>query len=194
MKTIYEEMNDKTKRKIQTSFLNVLKEKHFMNITVRDITTLAEINRGTFYLHYQDKYDLIEQIEKQLLKGLELQLLRLKPDELLQEAEKGSISKLSVEMFRYIQLNAEVFRVLLGNNNQGFHRRLKTFFVNHFGEKITQNKSFFHNLDIPEDYLSSFATSAFLGLVEQWLERGLAETPDQMADMYIRIIFFIRNM
>ncbi|WP_374725447.1 TetR-like C-terminal domain-containing protein [Neobacillus drentensis] len=42
--------------------------------------------------------------------------------------------------------------------------------------------------------LNGIATSAFLGLVEQWLDNSLAESPDEMADMYIQIIFFIRKM
>ena len=195
MVSIYDEMIERTKEKIQNSFLQLLKEKPFMKVSVRDITTVAAINRGTFYLHYVDKYDLLNQIEKSLLRGLELHLQRLKPDVLLVEAEKGQISTLAVEVFRYIQTNAERFQVLLGKTNHfGFHKRLKQFFVNHFGEKMVQNQSFFQGLTIPRDYLSSFATSAFLGLVEQWLDRSLAETPEEMADMYIQIIFFIRKM
>src|SRR5690606_13809067 len=118
---------------IQNSFLKLLQEKPFTKVSVRDITTHAAINRGTFYLHYEDKYDLLHQIEGNLLNGLELQLKRLKPDVLLLKAENGQISTLAVEVFRYIQLNAERFQVLLSeNNHSGFYRRLKLFFQNHF--------------------------------------------------------------
>lgn len=195
MKSIYDEMIEKTKEKIQNSFLQLLTEKHFMKVSVRDITTIAAINRGTFYLHYQDKYDLLSQMEESLLSGLELHLQCLKPDILLLEAEKGQISRLAVEVFGYIQINAQCFKVFLGENNHyGFHKRLKQFFVKHFGEKMIQHEMFFRNLTIPSDYISSFATSAFLGLIEQWLDNALAESPDEMADMYIKIIFFIRKM
>lgn len=195
MKSIYDEMIEKTKEKIQKSFLQLLKEKHFMKVSVRDITTVAAINRGTFYLHYQDKYNLLSQMEESLLEGLELHLLRLKPDILLLQAEQGQISRLAVEVFRYIQINAECFQVFLGENNHyGFHKRLKQFFVNHFGEKMIRNEMFFRHLTIPKDYFSAFSTSAFLGLIEQWLDNSLAESPEEMAEMYIQIIFFIRKM
>jgi AcrR family transcriptional regulator len=195
MVSTYDEMIERTKEKIQNSFLQLLKEKPFMKVSVRDITTVALINRGTFYLHYVDKYDLLDQIEGNLLGELELHLQRLKPEVLLLEAEKGQISTLAVEVFRYIQTNAELFQVLLGENNHfGFHKRLKLFFISHFAEKMVQNKEFFQGLTVPRDYLSSFATSAFLGLIEQWLDNSLAETPEEMADMYIQIIFFIRKM
>lgn len=70
MKSIYDEMIEKTKEKIQHSFLQLLTEKHFMKVSVRDITAIAAINRGTFYLHFQDKYDLLSQMEENLLNGL----------------------------------------------------------------------------------------------------------------------------
>src|SRR5690606_4926575 len=119
----------------------------------------------------------------------------LQPEFLLAEAEKGNISKFAIEVFRYIEMNAEPFKVFLSENNRmGFHKRLKLFFVDHFIEKMTKNEIFFSAATVPQDYLSSFATSAFLGLIEQWLENDLAETPTEMAEMYIQIIFFIRNL
>ena len=48
-----------------------------------DIKFEGAINRGTFYLHYKDNYDLLHQMEENLLRGLELHLQRLKPDVLL---------------------------------------------------------------------------------------------------------------
>ncbi|WP_226035471.1 TetR/AcrR family transcriptional regulator [Aquibacillus saliphilus] len=195
MTAIYDEMNEKTKEKIQNNFLQLLKEKNFMKVSVQDISIATNINRGTFYLHYQDKYDLLDQMEESLLTGLEMHLERLQPDILLVEAEQGNISMHAVEVFRYIQMNTAYFQVFLGDNNRvGFHKRLKLFFVDHFIEKMIKNKDFFKGLAVPQDYLSSFATSAFLGLIEQWLDNDLAESPSEMAEMYIQIIFFIRNL
>lgn len=195
MASIYGDMIEKTKEKIQKSFLQLLKEKNFMKVSVQDITTVANINRGTFYLHYQDKYDLLNQMEESLLNGLEMHLECLKPDILLLEAEKGKVSMHSVEVFHYIQMNAERFQVFLGGNNHiCFHKRLKHFFINHFAEKMMKNEMFFKGLTVPQNYLSSFATSAFLGLIEQWFDNDLAESPSEMAEMYIQIIFFIRKL
>jgi AcrR family transcriptional regulator len=59
-------MVDRRKRKTQdiiiNSFYKLLEQKSFDKITVNQITELADINRGTFYLHYQDKYDLLEKM------------------------------------------------------------------------------------------------------------------------------------
>ena len=67
---IYAEKNRKTKELIQTSFIYILEEKPFESITIGDITKQAKINRGTFYLHYKDKYDLLDQMEQRLFADL----------------------------------------------------------------------------------------------------------------------------
>ena len=50
----------KTLDNIKNSFLQLVKEKSFTKITVKDITEKARINRSTFYKYYLDKYDLKE--------------------------------------------------------------------------------------------------------------------------------------
>lgn len=195
MAEVYDRMNEQTQEKIQTVFLQLLKEKNFTKISVQDITKAADINRGTFYLHYLDKYDLLDRMESLLLERLEEHLHQLDPGKLLKGAEKYGVSFQAVEVFRYIQIHHEWFRIFLGDNNRnGFQRRLKDFFMRHFYGKMMDNPAFFESSTVPPDYLSSFATSAFLGLIEQWLAKDLAETPEAMAEMHLQIIFFIRNL
>ena len=59
-----------TKMVIIQSFVNLLKEKSINRITVKEICTMAEINRATFYKHYLDVYDLLDKIEEQFLNEL----------------------------------------------------------------------------------------------------------------------------
>ena len=61
----------KTRRLLRECLTALLKEKKVQDITVREIADMADINRGTFYLHYKDVFDLMEQIENGLLKELE---------------------------------------------------------------------------------------------------------------------------
>lgn len=60
----------KTKRAIRESFLELLKEKEVQQITVSELSRKADLGRGTFYLHYQDVFDLYEQLEKELFDQL----------------------------------------------------------------------------------------------------------------------------
>ena len=61
----------KTRRVLRQCLTTLLKEKKIQEITVREIAEMADINRGTFYLHYKDVYDLMEQIENELMAELE---------------------------------------------------------------------------------------------------------------------------
>ena len=51
----------RTRKLLQQAFIECTIEKGFAALTVRDITERAMVNRSTFYRHYLDKYDLLEQ-------------------------------------------------------------------------------------------------------------------------------------
>ena len=65
------ELTEQTKRNLRTAFWSLYAQKPLEKISVREITALAGYNRGTFYLYYQDVYDLLNQIEDELLDELQ---------------------------------------------------------------------------------------------------------------------------
>ncbi len=60
-----------TRKVLKESFLTLLKEKPVNKITVKSVCELAEINRATFYSHYRDCFDLLENIEQEILQEFE---------------------------------------------------------------------------------------------------------------------------
>ncbi|MDI6497543.1 TetR family transcriptional regulator [Leuconostoc suionicum] len=52
----------KTKKNIEMAFVTLLNERNFKSITVDEICKQAMTSRSTFYLHYLDKYDLLNQL------------------------------------------------------------------------------------------------------------------------------------
>lgn len=57
----------RTRKLIMDSFIELSSKKEFRDITVKDITTKAMINRATFYYHFQDIYDLLEKALSEVL-------------------------------------------------------------------------------------------------------------------------------
>lgn len=57
----------RTRKLIMDSFINLSNKKEFTDITVKDITMEAMINRATFYYHFQDKYDLLDKALSEVL-------------------------------------------------------------------------------------------------------------------------------
>ena len=129
----YAEKIRKTKQLIQKSFMLILEKKPFEAITVGDITNQAQINRGTFYLHYKDKFDLLDNIERQLFEDLgnhidELQSRYSSTDTF----EKGQ-EQLASTLFSSIKMHAPLLKIFLSDHGRGgFHIR----FRDAFSEKV----------------------------------------------------------
>ncbi len=56
----------KTKKAITEAFMQLTMEKEIEKITVSDIAEKAYINRSTFYLHYADARDVMNDIEREM--------------------------------------------------------------------------------------------------------------------------------
>ena len=61
----------KTRDTLKRTLAELVREKDLRDITVRDITEKADLNRGTFYLHYKDVYDLMEKMEDDLISEIQ---------------------------------------------------------------------------------------------------------------------------
>lgn len=57
----------RTRKLIMDSFIELSSKKEFKDITIKDITTEAMINRATFYYHFDDIYDLLEKVLSEVL-------------------------------------------------------------------------------------------------------------------------------
>ena len=53
----------KTKRQLRLALMELMCEKPQKHISVRELAERADINRGTFYIHYKDVSDLLQQLE-----------------------------------------------------------------------------------------------------------------------------------
>ena len=60
----------KTRTALKSALTTLMKQKNINSISVKELTDLADINRGTFYLHYKDVSDLLSQSEDDLLDEL----------------------------------------------------------------------------------------------------------------------------
>lgn len=167
----------KTRRILRQCLTTLLKEKKIQDITVREIADMADINRGTFYLHYRDVFDLMEQIEKELTEELEAVLERYSAAELL---EKPSL--IFSELYPLVQNNADIISILMGENGD-------LNFVNNL-KKIVRDRFLLRWLDLkftgdPASLgaYSSFIISGCIGIVQYWLENGMEESPEQMTEL-----------
>src|SRR5699024_10252808 len=104
----------KTRKAIKKTFIELLNEKHFGDIGVNDIAERADINRGTFYLHYQDKFDLFEKYVDELLNEL---VAKIKASNQEKDQTKNGIedndSSTYVLFFKHFQAYSSFFKPML---------------------------------------------------------------------------------
>lgn len=79
----------RTKKLIRQALLELTMEKGLNKISVMDLAERAEINRGTFYLHYRDVADLVDQLKQEIFEGIQLLAIDLNPMEVRPYAERG---------------------------------------------------------------------------------------------------------
>ena len=167
----------KTKQQLRQSLTTLLKQKRVQDITVRELAELADINRGTFYLHYRDVSDLLNQIEEELLGELESVLEKYQP---------GSILPNTVQIFKdvyeLVQKNSEIVGILMGDHGEwNFVNRLNQL----LRAKCQRDWSEHFRAESPElfDTYYAFIISGCMGLVQYWLENGMKETPGELAEL-----------
>lgn len=167
----------KTRKQLRECLVSLLKEKKVQEITVRELTEMADLNRGTFYLHYKDVYDLLEKTETELQTDF-YELFQKHDAEDLRQCP----SALFREIYTLVYNNADLIEILLGENGDlNFVNRLKKLIQ----EKCIHNWMEVFRTDNPVvfDAFCSFIVSGCVGMVQYWLQTGLKETPEEMAKL-----------
>ena len=180
----------RTRLAIQAAFVDLVKEKGFDALSITDITARANINRGTFYLHYSDKYDLLEQIEAGIIHNLQGIIQQAGALDVVDSNILVEPLPVMVEFFEYLRNNAPVMHAVLGlRGDIAFQTRLKRAI-----EANIVNIGFFapmkdENLLVPREYFLSYIISAHLGVIQLWLQKGCLESPREMALILSRLSF-----
>ena len=172
----------KTRRQLRECLITLLKEKQVQDITVRELTDMADLNRGTFYLHYKDVFDLLEKTEAELQEDFNQLVCKHDAVDLKQRP-----SVIFNEIYSLVYDNADLIEILLGENGDlNFVNRLKQL----IREKCLKDwmEVFRSGNAAAFDAFFSFIVSGCIGLVQYWLQTGLKETPEQMAKLTEHII------
>lgn len=143
----------KTRKIINKSFLELFNNQYFEKITVKDITENAQIGRKTFYLHYLDKYDLLDSIVGKKFEELNV-ICESKKELGLEEGTKI--------WFDYFENNKSFFNKLFKIQHANHYKKqLQMFIVNELDYKVNQEYILKKKLDY-ELFLQFFAS----GIIE----------------------------
>ena len=167
----------RTKQLIKQSLIELMHEKPFKDITVKDITERADLNRGTFYLHYVDIYDLLSKIEDETLQAIEEMMLDYRC-----KINMPSCYELLDELFSYIEDNRDLFEVLLHSQSEGIFLNKLQYLIKTMGLDLMN--MIYKDTSRPHYcYFLSFVLNCVLGVTEQWFNNGMDMSSTEMATM-----------
>jgi AcrR family transcriptional regulator len=169
----------RTRKLLQRALFELAVEKGFAAVTVRDIAKRAMVNRSTFYRHYLDKYELLNQYLD------ELQALVSEAALLAENASQRASESVPAGLLvlvKHVQEYADFYRAMLGQNgDQIFTHRFRQmsekryrYLFSRFGDTPDLSAP---PLDLKLNYISCAAVGAILW----WLEHDQPSTAEQLA-------------
>ncbi|MDD6459894.1 MAG: TetR/AcrR family transcriptional regulator C-terminal domain-containing protein [Absicoccus porci] len=158
-------MSDFTKIAIMHSLIELLEEKEFTKITVKDIVTRCGINRNTFYYHFEDIYDLLGQTFQYLIDQTNLQNINLNNwqemlEDILQQVEKWKLA--GRHIFNSLSTH-DLYRYM--------HEIYWVSFENYF-------TPIFDEMNVPQDdriFFLTALTDTMIGFTLEWAEKDFNE-------------------
>lgn len=174
----------RTKKLLKQGLAEMMNEKDFKDITVKDITEKADLNRGTFYLHYSDTYDLLRKVEDEILQDFQDMI-----DKYAQniDIENPTLLPVLSPIAGYVIENIDICKSL-------FNNRASSDFTEKFQQLISRNGASFINKQYPGasienyEYFFSFITCGTVGIIKKWFESTPMKPKDEIVVMTAKII------
>ncbi len=167
-----------TESVIHMAMLKLLEKKPLDKITVKEICTLAMINRSTFYKHYQDIYDLADHLRTETLQ----QFMHL-TDEMKTKSAQSAIT----EILEKMKQNSSLFMTIhQRDGRQNFIHALAVNCFMHLEENNDLLKD--RNPDEAEKtILRSYITGGSAAIIETWIAGGCTQPASEIAENIIRL-------
>lgn len=175
--------------KMDKAFLDLLNEKDFEYITVKEICKRAEVNRSTFYLHYETIADLLDESVAYISKGF---LEYYSDNDIISNINTMPLDKLIfikpdyiIPYLSYVKENKKLFQTaVLHSGTLRLDQSYKKLFEYVFSPILNR-------FDVPENeqhYTMAFYMNGITALVMEWLKNDCKESIENIADIIIRNI------
>ena len=174
----------RTRKQLKTSFITLVNERDFDSVSIRDVTQHADVGYRTFFRHYKDLRELLEDALREF--AAEVKQVLLPPDS-LEMTERNVIT-----MFQFIEMNVDLFRVLYRAPN--FEDYLAP--LAEFGRKV--GRVVFVPSYIPQPILEAHFLGAMMNLQRWWVEQGMPIPAEEMGryahDLIVRPIMELEGI
>lgn len=166
-----------SKSMLKTALIQLLKIKPLQSITVKELCEMAQINRGTFYAHYYDIYQLMEELEDEML--LELQQL-LQRNSVIVNPVSDRPSSFITSIIEFFTNNKEMCTILIGENgDKKFVNKIiqigKDKCIEEYGRLFTSSNP------LQVEIFYTFVSHGFVGLIQFWMQNEAQISKESLA-------------
>ncbi len=177
----------RTRKLLVQAAVELTLEKGYEAVTVQDITDRADLGRGTFYVHFNDKEDV-------LWTAIQIGFQETEAKAHSQFKDVPLPARLEyyyyLNIFHHAESNRALYRVMLGRQGSS---TLKARVQAYFESELSRDISFlpnqlFSEFSAPKEILAQVVTGAVMQLMLWWLETPNNYSPEQMAGMLYEIM------
>ncbi|MGX6443910.1 TetR/AcrR family transcriptional regulator [Neobacillus sp. K501] len=174
----------KSKKAMKDALLSLMQEKDFKEISISDIVRLADLNRGTFYKHYQFKEDLLSEIIDEVITSL-VDSYR-DPYKNKEVFEVNKLTTSAIKVFDHVSKYSNFYALIVQTNalagfQQKFCNVLKDLTLNDITDSLP-------NVKIDRELHASYQAYAILGLIIEWVNGGFKYSSSYLAEQLLEII------
>ncbi|WLD94369.1 TetR/AcrR family transcriptional regulator [Alkalihalobacillus sp. AL-G] len=178
----------KTRKLINQAFIDLIQKKGFDSLTIQDIADEALINRATFYLHYEDKHDLLEKMSDGVIQEI-VSVINPTNHFTDKEVKLEKLQTTIEKVYQRVESNQTFFAVMFGENGiYNFRNKLEEVIREKFSQSMTELRVRPEDFQIPKDLVTHFISAAFVGVIQWWLKQKVKPAPGEMAIQLSKII------
>ena len=167
-----------TKLLIRKALTDLLQTKPIQRITIKELCERAGINRGTFYTHYKDIYDLLNRIEAEMLADFRQALQPL----LSSDHRPIHPVEVSGKIFQCLQDHADICTVTLGDyGDKNF--ALQLIDLGRETSMEAYSSYFAKATEAEKEYFYAFVSGGCIALLQRWMAEGMRTPADEIARM-----------
>ena len=185
-----------TAKKKDKALISLLEEKAFEYITISEICKKAEVNRSTFYLHYENTVDLLNETARFLLDDFAA-YFNVDVENITNKFKENSLDELNFisdeylhPYLSYIKENRIVFStVLLHSVSFGFNEIFQRLYDNIFNPILER----YNYPATDRKYAMIFYLNGITAIVTEWLKDGCEKTIEEVSQIIYGCIFGREN-
>lgn len=164
----------RTRASIKNALLELLNTKELQEITVKELTEKAQCNRNTFYLHYVDKYDLIEKLCTENIRIMQFSLQETYNCQY--SSNKDWYADIAKRCLDVIEWDMVFYKLVLGRGKYpNFADQLQQLLADFISVSLNQAGKKPKRLEV------EFSVNGMVGVVRYWLVNQEEYTKEAMA-------------